>query len=313
MNMDSAVAGKIINLITESAEKEFVVVGGNEENSVLKYTPSKKKLIKCQKPPNPCDGSAVASYKKKLYVASGEGNERNIQIYDSDTDTWRVETNVLRTGRCVGGAAIIKGMLYIVAGFDPRYQSLSSIEVFNITADGCTRCVAHSIPSLKEARCSFALVVRGDEMFILGGCDDDNANLQSCEVINTSTNKRYDLPPLNEARFGAAAVLHDDHLVVMGGLQGDNQFLKTVECYSFDTRSWTYLQPLTVPRVGNFSFVYNDKIFAIGGEYRTKFNSDHPETRKLLYSIECYDPATSTWSVYHDIEIPLIYPYVCAL
>lgn len=64
------------------ANKMFVVVGGRENMlSVVKYSPHKKDFISCQKPSlSPCNYSAVASYKRKVYVAGGDDGIRNIQI-----------------------------------------------------------------------------------------------------------------------------------------------------------------------------------------------------------------------------------------
>ena len=202
-------------------------------------------------------------------------------------------------------AAIIKRKLYIVAGFGGNGRNspcnLSSTEVFDITADGCEPCVDHNIPSLKVGRSLFALVVRGDEMFILGGDGESSSSPASCEAINTSTKERYDLPPMNEARRGPTAVLHDDRLVVLGGDRID--FQQTVECYCFDTKCWSYFPPMQYVRAGPCSFVYNQKIFVIGGKnYGTE-----------VKNIECYDPATSTWSIYQNIDIPLFCAQAVAL
>ena len=84
-------------------------------------------------------------------------------------------------------------------------------------------------------------------MFVLGG----RGSLSPCEVINTSTNERYDLPPLNECRNGPTAVLHDGHLVVMGGRGNGWKLLATVECYSFHTKTWSYISPMTTLHAGD--------------------------------------------------------------
>ena len=67
--------------------------------------------------PKPCTTlSAVAFNGDYVFVASGDGNECNIQVYDINMNTWKLIESVLKAPRSCATASIIENRLYLLGG-----------------------------------------------------------------------------------------------------------------------------------------------------------------------------------------------------
>lgn len=284
----------VTNICRTMANRRLLIIGGftkKAERSAVKYCPDSKTFVPCNNAPNHCHASAFALHDNKVIVAGGTGNAFDIQIYDVDSDTWKVHKSLLSIPRCYAGASIIDDRLYLLGGWDIGEKTrVNSVEVFDIHKGGFSRVRGSTIPFLKDARTDHAVVSRNDEIFAIGGFDNNENYLRSCEVINTSTKERYNISPLNEGRSHMAAVVLDDRIIVIGGKCGVFDKLASVECYSFETDTWTYLPAMRTARMGHCACVHDGKVFVIGGQ-RTRL-------------IESYDPATRTWQSHQRIHIP---------
>jgi len=258
-----------------AADQKFLIIAGLDScKSVIKYSPSTGETQPCSLPPFRCESSAVAACQNKVVVAGGTGSSMSkIQIYDPEDDSWTVSETTLKIPRYGAKAVTIQNKVYIVGGHDGQ-SALSSIEILEQIHGSFEQSDASKIPSLQTARSNHTLTVRNDEIYVVGGSSTSSFNtsqerLSSCEVINTSTNERYDIPSLFEARSSHSAVINDDSLIVTSGLgeQGFNNRLKSAEAYSFATKTWSKLPPLLKERSGHSSFVFNENVHVIGGTF----------------------------------------------
>ena len=204
----------------------------------------------------------------------------HMQTYDVHTDTWILQSTVLQTPRLAAGAAVINNKLYIVGGGDFRLQD-SSPEVFCIEDDGtCSYSAEYRLPRLKHQRRFHSVVPRNDEIYVIGGYDDDGGDMKVVEVINTSEYHRYDIEPMHDCRSFLSGVLYEDSIIVTGG-HGSQGKLSSVETYSFKAKSWTYLPSMKVAREGHCSCVFDGCIYVVGG--------------RNTNSIEIYNGVTKSW------------------
>ena len=86
---------------------------------------------------------------------------------------------------------------------------------------------------------------------------------------------------MNESREdGTMVALEDGRILAAGG------YHETVELYDPVKNEWNYIKPMRQKRsFGHGSAVSDGKIYVAGGK-----------TRRLLSSMECYDPKTKRWT-----------------
>lgn len=266
MNSNTALQQLVGVKMGELQEMEggILLLGGYKSpHSAQRYLPNS--THKCENIPKPCVGSAVAANDTHVFVAGGEGNECNIQVYDKNDDSWEVFDDTIDTGRSEATATIIGERLYITGGVTPSAR-LKCTEIFDIGSDGeLTRSDDNSMPNLVTGRSHHASVTRDDTIYVLGGWGYFHSCLASCETINISTQERKDIAPLNHGCHSTAAVLFEDSILVIGGW-GEDSPLDRVEKYCFTTKQWTErICSLTDDRYCHSALVYNDQIFVIGG------------------------------------------------
>jgi len=297
-----------------STDRKFLMVGGYETSKlVATYSPINGQVTNRRSPSYPCDRSAVALCANKVIVAGGAGSSMaKIQVYDIESDTWSVSETVLKTPRYGAKAVTVKSKIYIVGGNDGK-SCLSSIEILEMVDGVVVQSDASRTPSLKIARCDHTLVVRGDDIFVVGGYNrtSDKApqeRLSSCEVVNVMSNERSDIAPLNESRSSHSAVLVDDSMIVTSGFGDGSRFTRitSVERYSFSSNTWTFLAPLTTARAGHCSRVLNGKVYVIGGAFPNTIecldtNPPADSLSKLLSYVGLCKP---TWNIHQNLSIP---------
>jgi len=157
---------------------------------------------------------------------------------------------------------------------------------------------------MPHERHDFAVVSRGNEVFVVAGADSTTERCKDVDVFNLDSHDRYDLPPLREGRSRTAAVIFQNKLLVIGGLGlkgGDPPRplpLSSVECYDFETKKWSFFPPMTRARDGHCAIVYDGKVFVFGGRLQD-FNDVEANTT----TIEYYDPADKKWHFKQDLTV----------
>ena len=103
------------------------------------------------------------------------------------------------------------------------------------------------------------------------------------------------LPDMPTARVGHCSVVYQDKIWIIGGKDDINNSIKTIDCYNLRTGEWeSEVSELIHARYNAAAVVYDNKIFVIGGH----------NNRKILNSVEYYDPDDKKWKEF----TPLIYP-----
>ncbi len=190
------------------------------------------------------------------------------------------------------------------------------------------RCWKLSLPALKwtavsdlnVARSQHASVCVGGQVYVLGGNDNDNIELDSVEYLNETTGSWCVTTGLPYALCDHAAVSYKQYLVVLKGSwgSGTNLLLDTVD------KTWYEGHEMPLDYGFASSVVYRDRIYVLGGREKCcmSYNPDdcqwqthsaprgsHAEgsaavvwrDRILLCGgdktlIEAYNPDTDTWT-----------------
>ena len=129
-------------------------------------------------------------------------------------------------------------------------------------ADQWTR-LSTTIPN--GGRYNFASVQLNNELYFVGGRDENSKSLNSVTSYNCTTDEWTEHPPLPEGRPScAAAVLNQHQFVVVGGWTGDNDKDKYTYLYDSKTKSWTRLPDLKNRLWSPACVCVDKKVYAIG-------------------------------------------------
>ena len=136
------------------------------------------------------------------------------------------------------------GRIAIVGGWDDESRSpLKSVLVWNL------RTKEWSTYEMKERRESCAAVAIEEKLYVIGGFNENDGRLSSCECLDLSvdsdTSESVSLPSMSEEMNGCAAVVYDKtKIVVLGGWNGSRN-LPTVEMFDAIENVWTELPPMS--------------------------------------------------------------------
>ena len=95
---------------------------------------------------------------------------------------------------------------------------------------------------------NMATVIWGNNVFVIGGTNEDQKVLNSVIMYDITTETCKMLPPMKYCRSGCTAVITGDVIVVMGGFDERENYLDSVESFSLDRQVWEELPHMIKPR-----------------------------------------------------------------
>ncbi|XP_077289617.1 ectoderm-neural cortex protein 1-like isoform X2 [Arctopsyche grandis] len=137
---------------------------------------------------------------------------------------------------------------------------------------------------------SFASVLVGDWILIIGGEDSSYESVTSVEYIDLKSGEKKPLKPLNQARYLFSAVTlrrgSSTDVYAIGGYNS-RSFISSVERWSSNTGDWEIIAPLLVAVKYHSASVIANKIYITGGQ-----TSQWKSSNKVqMYSVE-----TNSWT-----------------
>jgi N-acetylneuraminic acid mutarotase len=233
------------------------------------------------------------------------------------------------TARQETSAAVLKGKIYVIAGYDINHNSTNTVEVYDprenswssaaplpivtnhnaaAVADGTlfafggtsSRVFAYhrrgdawsEVGSLRFQHGNTpAVAVIEDRIYVAGGTGP-GMNGNELEVYNPSTNTWIALASMNVGRNHCAGGTINGKFYVVGG-RGNAMSPSAFEAYDPQTNTWTTLAPLPTPRSGIAAGVLNQELYVFGGEQPRVFGD-----------VEVYNPVTNTWRQVSPMPTP---------
>ncbi|XP_060701042.1 kelch domain-containing protein 8A [Hemiscyllium ocellatum] len=122
-----------------------------------------------------------------------------------------------------------------------------------------------SLASLPVSRVYCTPVESGDQLYVIGGCDDDGNPISNCEVYHPEVNQWTTLPPMPTARAGVAVAALGKQILVIGGVGIHQNALSTVEMYNVDEGKWEQKSSLCEAAMGVSVTVKDCRVYAVGG------------------------------------------------
>lgn len=102
----------------------------------------------------------------------------------------------------------------------------------------------------------FALpLLHGDNMYIIGGCDQMGKPITAFEMYETKKRKWHNLPEMPTARASPAAAILGDKIIVIGGVGEGQNPVNAVEMYNIKAKKWEKMEPLSEALLGLSSVV----------------------------------------------------------
>ncbi|XP_030838588.1 kelch-like protein 24 isoform X2 [Strongylocentrotus purpuratus] len=226
--------------------------------------------------------------------------------------------------------------IYVIGGFDGEQGTLGHVWRYQIDND--QRETWGRVPALITSRYQHGSGVAGGHLFVAGGYDGREA-LNNVECFSPGWERWQPCPPMPEAVTFPAVVGYHKRLFVIGGMKSDSCAFPWIQCFDMATQSWSIIKTLELKSKGSKSVLLNDAIYIIGGpsnqvhvydpENDVSFDvaptldihvcagvtvnngkiyvagGDNLKDRQNWNSVECYDPASNTWSIIGKMVIPL--------
>jgi hypothetical protein len=217
----------------------------------------------------------------------------SVECYDPSTGDWRAMPD-MSVERADCAAACIDGLLYVVGGYDNRYEDDAGLP--------CAECYDPStgawraLPDMSVSRYRCAAASIGGLLYVVGG-EDDHEALASAECYDPSTSDWRALPDMSVKRCWCAAACVDGLLYVVGGADSSHDLkraLASVECFDPSTGAWRALPDMSVARYQCAAASIGGLLYVVGGE---------DALGRPVASAECYDPLTQQWRSLPDMSV----------
>ena len=180
-------------------------------------------------------------------------------VYDSQT----LKTlPSMTTQRHNSTAVFLKGEVYILGGYDSRYDWIRSVDKYSTVSKTWSK-----VTDMYDERDCFRVCAFMDKIYVVGGHIQTPAT-SSCLQFDTNKFEWKEVSRLNEARADAACAAFEGRIVVSGGTNPKNNPTQsnTAESYDVVADSWDASMPSMVERrSGHYLVVAKSKLFAIGG------------------------------------------------
>lgn len=249
------------------AEGRIYVIGGfkaDGENSttVQAFNPPTSSWAQEAELPVPVDHPMAAGFQGRVYVAGGygPGRARLTSLFAFTGDGW-TKLAPMPERRAAGGAAIVKGKLYVVGGTTSKgtHGLARTMLVYDIARNRWSK---RRGPTPREHLGVAAL--RGRIYAVGGRTAGFDTNMALVEAFNPRTGRWSRLPRVPGRRGGTGAAGIGRWIVSVGG-EATSGTIRTVFRYDLRTRRWSRLPDLPTPRHGLGVAAVGGKVYVMGG------------------------------------------------
>ena len=106
-----------------------------------------------------------------------------------------------------------------------------------------------------------------DDIFVIGGRDDNEDYFDSCLKFHTKSNELNEISKMNEERLHASCTVIEERVVVTGGYTFEAFLTTTVEAYEHLSDTWIPMPNMLEPKNPHSSVSVKNKLFVIGNLY----------------------------------------------
>ena len=139
-------------------------------------------------------GHKVVAYDGKIYVFGGNANvpQSSVEVYDTQTNSWSLQPNNMRTGRYQFTACRLDSLIYIIGGWRSSGQGpiYDIVETYDPDTDEWT--LTDPWPVARALQAGF---VRNGNIYIYGGARTTHPNIGTSGIYEYSTTDIFNLQP----------------------------------------------------------------------------------------------------------------------
>lgn len=232
-------------------------------------------------------GQGMASHNGFIYILGGFydnckdvfSNATSVcKKYDVKTKAWS-DVKSLKNATSLPGVAVYNECLFVVGGSNSG--ALKDVQKYDPGKD-----VWKLVAPLSTCRCAPCAVANKDNVFAIGGLQENGDFLPTAEIYDLERNAWSETAPMNTLRAFACGVAMETKIFIIGGstdVLGQNA-LNTYEMYETHTGVWTQIISMHVPRFAAGVAKVRNKVCVFGGgSAGESFNSVES------YSMEVYE------------------------
>ncbi|XP_066518148.1 kelch-like protein 33 [Hoplias malabaricus] len=200
---------------------------------------------------------------------------------------WRILGEMPEQARFRHGVGVLDRKLFVVGGchYYSQADTMKSAYRYDPLRDSWVR-----LADMQENRSNFAMVVRGDSLYAIGGDRDISTNLDSVEKYSPDTDTWSFVHPLDQPLSGHAASVWKGEIFISGGFNCKYQCLVSMLLYH-PCQGTTYLAEMTQDRALHCMETLAQRFYVAGGVCNLrKFYTDQ-------LSCESYNTVTDSWTV----------------
>jgi len=192
---------------------------------VLSFEPTGNRWLPCASMNTPISTHTATVCNGKVFVTGGSGQEKVLQCYDPQSDTW---TNKCPMPSCRSshGMATVGRFVYVFGGV--YLGVLKSVDRYDTKLDKWKSMSPMHIP-----RTYLGAAVLGGCIYVIGGQSRTYSVLCSMERYDPERNTWETMPWMRAGRFHGAAATLDGFIYVAGGRNG--VLLSSVERFDVKT------------------------------------------------------------------------------
>jgi non-specific serine/threonine protein kinase len=243
----------------------IVVLGGSEAEGassrrVDSYDPATRRWSRLPDLPLAVNHAMAASDGKRIYLVGGYANGAPVRrAYVLDRGgKWR-PLPLMPEARAAGGAAVVRGRLYVVGGVFARGRLARETLVYEPSRRQWSRIAG---PSPRE---HLGVAALNGRIYAVGGRSAGfDTNLNLVEELRPGAGGWRELPSIPGRRGGTALAAARGQLVSVGGEEPGGT-IPEVYSYVIAERRWERLADLPIPRHGLAVEAVRGRVFAIGG------------------------------------------------
>lgn len=129
----------------------------------------------------------------------------------------------------------------------------------------------------------------------MGGYNDSEFELSSCEMFDLQRNKWQRIASLSKRRYWVTAASHNDTVFLFGGYTSEGVYCDEVEEYSVSEDKWTVLDArMSIARCKSAAACVNNRIYLIGGCVKSSNSA----------AVDCFSTETRTFVTVASLPVP---------
>jgi hypothetical protein len=182
--------------------------------------------------------------------------------YDLSSGQWSVAAAMsTRSTRCLFGACMLVGELYVTGGFSGALRGfLSSVEKYTLSCDTWS-----AVAPLPTARYQHATVAVGSAMYVLGGIAKNVGSTASILKFDSTQGMWSLVEPMPVARRNHAACAIGSDIYVFGGESRSAEHQTSVFKYNTKSTTWSMPEPMPLRcSCHSVSVLDGDQVYIVG-------------------------------------------------